>query len=67
MGTGKSIYVGGILLSILLSLALYLSGRRETAISSGYGLQPSSTWVRASEKRRARAGREYRSLMSIVG
>ena len=35
MGTGKSIYVGGTLLSILLSLALYLSGRRETAIFVG--------------------------------
>jgi hypothetical protein len=32
---GKSIYVGGTLLSILLSLALYLSGRRETAIFVG--------------------------------
>ena len=35
MGTGKSIYVGGTLLSILLSLALYLTGRRETAIFVG--------------------------------
>ncbi len=35
MGTGKSIYVGGTLLSILLSLALYLKGRRETAIFVG--------------------------------
>ena len=35
MGTGKSIYVGGTLLSILLSLAFYLSGRRETAIFVG--------------------------------
>jgi len=35
LGTGKSIYVGGTLLSILLSLALYLSGRRETAIFVG--------------------------------
>ena len=35
MGTGKSIYVGGTLLSVLLSLALYLSGRRETAIFVG--------------------------------
>ena len=35
MGTGKSIYVGGTLLSILLSLALYLSGKRETAIFVG--------------------------------
>ncbi len=35
MDKGKSIYVGGTLLSILLSLALYLSGRRETAIFVG--------------------------------
>ena len=35
MDKGKSIYVGGNLLSILLSLALYLSGRRETAIFVG--------------------------------
>ena len=32
---GKGIYVGGTLLSILLSLALYFSGRRETAIFVG--------------------------------
>jgi hypothetical protein len=35
LGTGKSIYVGGTLLSILLSLVLYLSGKRETAIFVG--------------------------------
>ncbi len=35
MGTGKSIYIGGTLLYILLSLALYASGRRETAIFVG--------------------------------
>ncbi len=35
MGTGKSIYLGGTLLSTLLSLALYASGRRETAIFVG--------------------------------
>ncbi len=35
MGTGKSIYVGGTLLSIVLSLALYLSGKRETGIFVG--------------------------------
>ncbi len=35
LGTGRSIYVGGTLLSILLSLALYLGGRRETAIFVG--------------------------------
>jgi hypothetical protein len=32
---GKGIYVGGTLISILLSLALYLSGRRETGIFVG--------------------------------
>ncbi|HZB83086.1 MAG TPA: hypothetical protein VE288_09640 [Rubrobacteraceae bacterium] len=35
MGTGKSIYFGGTLLSILLSLGLYLKGKRETAIFVG--------------------------------
>ena len=35
MDGGKGIYVGGTLLSILLSLALYFSGRRETAIFVG--------------------------------
>jgi TfoX/Sxy family transcriptional regulator of competence genes len=29
---GKGIYVGGTLISILISLALYLTGRRESAI-----------------------------------
>jgi hypothetical protein len=32
---GKAIYVGGTLLSILLSLALYARGRRESAIFVG--------------------------------
>jgi TfoX/Sxy family transcriptional regulator of competence genes len=32
MNGGKGIYVGGTLLSILISLALYFSGRRESAI-----------------------------------
>ena len=32
MGTGKAIYVGGTLFSIVLSLYLYMSGRRETGI-----------------------------------
>ena len=32
---GKSIYVGGTLFSIVLSLALYFSGKRETAIFVG--------------------------------
>ena len=31
----KGIYVGGTLLSILISLALYFSGKRETAIFVG--------------------------------
>jgi len=35
MNGGKGIYVGGTLLSIVLSLALYFSGRRETAIFVG--------------------------------
>jgi hypothetical protein len=35
MDGGKGIYVGGTLLSILLSLALYFTGRRETAIFVG--------------------------------
>jgi hypothetical protein len=32
---GKGIYVGGTLVSILISLALYASGRRESAIFVG--------------------------------
>ena len=35
MDGGKGIYVGGTLLSILFSLALYATGRRETAIFVG--------------------------------
>ncbi|HEX5848712.1 MAG TPA: hypothetical protein VFY59_05900 [Rubrobacter sp.] len=35
MSGGKGIYVGGTLLSIALSLALYFSGKRETAIFVG--------------------------------
>jgi hypothetical protein len=35
MDGGKGLYVGGTLLSILLSLALYLTGRRESAIFVG--------------------------------
>ena len=35
MNSGKGIYVGGTLVSILLSLALYLRGRRESAIFVG--------------------------------
>lgn len=35
MNNGKSIYVGGTLLSILISLSLYLSGKREAAIFVG--------------------------------
>ena len=35
MDGGKGIYVGGTLLSILLSLALYATGRRESAIFDG--------------------------------
>jgi hypothetical protein len=32
---GKGVYVGSTLISILLSLALYASGRRDTAIFVG--------------------------------
>jgi hypothetical protein len=39
MNGGKGIYLGGTLLSILLSLALYFSGRRETAIFVGLWAQ----------------------------
>jgi hypothetical protein len=35
MDGGKGFYVGGTLLSIVLSLALYLTGRRESAIFVG--------------------------------
>jgi len=35
LGTSKGIYVGGTLLSILLSLYLYTSGKRETGIFVG--------------------------------
>lgn len=35
MGTGKQIYVAGTALSILLSLLLFLSGKRETGIFVG--------------------------------
>ena len=35
MNSGKGIYVGGTLLSILVSLALYAKGRRESAIFVG--------------------------------
>ena len=35
MNPSKGIYLGGTLLSIVLSLYLYLSGKRETAIFVG--------------------------------
>ncbi len=35
MDGGKGIYVGGTLLSILISLALYMTGRREAGIFVG--------------------------------
>jgi hypothetical protein len=35
LGTGKQIYVAGTALSILLSLLLFLSGKRETGIFVG--------------------------------
>ena len=33
--TGKQVYVGGTVLSVLISLALYLTGRREAGIFVG--------------------------------
>ncbi len=33
--SGKGIYIGGVLISILISLALYATGRRESAIFVG--------------------------------
>jgi hypothetical protein len=35
LGTSKGIYVGGTLLSILLSIYLYTSGKRQTGIFVG--------------------------------
>jgi hypothetical protein len=35
LGTGKQIYVAGTAVSILLSLFLFLSGKRETGIFVG--------------------------------
>ena len=35
MGTAKRIYVGGTLVSILISLYLFISGRRESGIFVG--------------------------------
>ena len=35
MNGGKGLYVGGTLISILISLVLYATGRRETAIFVG--------------------------------
>jgi hypothetical protein len=35
MNGGKGIYVGGTLISILISLVLYATGRRESAIFVG--------------------------------
>ena len=35
MGMSKGIYLGGTLLSILISLFLYISGRREAGIFVG--------------------------------
>ena len=48
MDGGKGIYVGGTLLSILLSLALYLMGRRESAIFVGLWASTILNWARAS-------------------
>jgi hypothetical protein len=35
VGTSKGIYIGGTLISILISLYLYISGKRESAIFVG--------------------------------
>ena len=35
MNDGKGLYVGGTLISILISLALYVTGMRESAIFVG--------------------------------
>ena len=35
MNGGKGVYIGGTLVSILISLALYATGRRESAIFVG--------------------------------
>jgi hypothetical protein len=35
MNGGKGIYIGGTLISILISLTLYATGRRESAIFVG--------------------------------
>jgi hypothetical protein len=35
MNGGKGVYIGGTLISILISLALYATGRRESAIFVG--------------------------------
>jgi hypothetical protein len=45
---GKGIYVGGALLSILLPLALYATGKRESAIFVGLWAPTIPTWARAS-------------------
>jgi hypothetical protein len=47
MNGGKGIYVGATLISILISLALYFTGKRESAIFVGFGPRLSSTWDRA--------------------
>ena len=36
MSGGKGIYVGATLISILISLALYFTGKRESAIFVGF-------------------------------
>src|SRR5215208_4421555 len=51
MNGGKGIYIGGTLISILISLWLYATGRRESAIFVGLWPRLSSTWARASSKR----------------
>jgi len=48
MNGGKGTYIGGTLISILISLWLYATGKRESAIFVGLWARPYSTWARAS-------------------
>jgi hypothetical protein len=50
LGTAKGIYVGGTLLSDLISLYLFISGRRESGIFVGLWAPPSLKWARPSSR-----------------
>jgi len=54
MNGGKGVYVGGTLLSILISLALYATAGASRRSSSGCGPRPYSTWARASWRKTKR-------------